>query len=191
MLSLSFSVICILSCIWAIFSGNSAETAAALLDGAGRAVEVTLSLIGVMSLWSGVMNVLKEAGAISRLSKLLNPIMRLIFKQPCEEAVACLAANFLGIGNAATPLGIAALKKIQNGDCIASDDGIMLTVLCCASFSAIPTTVLALRRAAGSALLFELLPIIWLVGIIGTISAILCVKLLALFLQKNRGKNND
>ncbi len=190
MLSMSFSVICIFSCIWAVFSGNSAQTAAALLDGAGRAVEVTLSLIGVMSLWSGVMNVLKEAGAISKLSKLMNPIMRLIFKKPCEEAVACLAANFLGIGNAATPLGIAALKKIQNGDIIANDDGIMLTALCCASFSAIPTTVLTLRRAAGGVLLFELLPVIWLVGIIGTISAILCVKLLAFLLPKKRGKNN-
>ncbi len=190
MLALSFSVICIISCVWAIFSGNSAETAAALLDGAGRAVEVTLSLIGVMSLWSGVMNVLKEAGAISKLSKLMNPIMRLIFKEPCEEAVACLAANFLGIGNAATPLGIAALKKIQNGDTTANDDGIMLTVLCCASFSAVPTTVLALRRAAGGVMLFELLPVIWLVGIIGTVSAVVCVKILAFFLPKKRGCDN-
>ena len=188
MLSLSFSVICIFSCIWAVFSGNSAETAAALLDGAGRAVEVTLSLIGVMSLWSGVMNVLKEVGAISLLAKLMNPVMRLIFKHPCEEAVACLAANFLGIGNAATPLGIAALKKIQNGDEVANDDGIMLTALCCASFSVIPTTVLALRRAAGGEVLFELLPVVWAVGIIGTVSAIAFVKLLAFLLPKKEGK---
>ena len=190
MLAMSFSVICIFSCIWSIFSGNSAQTAAALLEGAGRAVEVTLSLIGVMSLWSGVMNVMKEAGAISKLTHLMYPIMRLIFKEPCEEAVACLAANFLGIGNAATPLGIAALKKIQNGVTTANDDGIMLTVLCCTSFSAIPTTVLALRRTSGGVILFELLPVIWLVGIIGTVSAIISVKVLAVLFRKKRGEYN-
>lgn len=189
MLSMSFSVICIFSCVWSIFTGTSVQTAAALLDGAGRAVEVTLTLMGVMSLWSGVMNVLREAGAISWISRLMYPITRLIFKKPCDEAVACLAANFLGIGNAATPLGIAALEKIQNGDDIARDDGIMLTVLCCASFSAIPTTVLALRRAAGGVILFELLPAIWLVGMIGTVTALITVKLLCFIMPRRSQKN--
>ncbi len=178
MLGMVFSVICIISFLWSIITGTSAETAAALLDGAGRAVEVTLALAGVMSLWSGVMAVLRDAGAIGMLSRVLRPIMRLIFHEECEEAVACLAANFLGIGNAATPLGIDALKKLQRGRETATDDSIMLTVLCTASFAPIPTTVLAMRRASGAAVMFELLPAIWIVGSIGTLTAILTTKIL-------------
>ncbi len=189
MLSLVFSVICIFSCVWSICAGTAAETASALLDGAGRAVEVTLALMGMMSLWSGVMTVFREAGVINKLSHLMGPVIRLIFKKPSDEAVACLAANFLGIGNAATPLGISALQKMQEGDEVVTDDGIMLTALCCASFSPIPTTVLALRRASGAAMLFELLPAIWLVGILGTVVAIVTVKLLALIMPRGVRKN--
>lgn len=178
MLSAVFSFICIFSVLWSFFAGTTAEVASALLDGAGRAVEVTLALIGVMSLWNGVMSVLREAGAIKLLSRALRPLMRLIFNTPCEEAVACLAANLLGIGNAATPLGIAALKKLQSGSVVVTDDGIMLTVLCCSGASLVPTTVLALRRAAGAKLMFELLPAIWGVGLLATAVSVITVKLL-------------
>ena len=187
MLSVVISVICILSALWSIFAGTTAETAAALLDGAGRAVEVTLSLMGLMSLWSGIMAVLREAGAISVLKRMLNPLMRCIFKEPCEEAVACIAANLLGIGNAATPLGIEALTKMQKGSTVVTDDGIMLTVLCCSSFSLVPTTVLALRRGADAAVMFELFPVIWTVGLVGTAVAVVSVKLFC-FLIKIRGR---
>lgn len=188
MLAAVFSVICILSALWSIVSGTTAETASALLDGAGRAVEVTLALIGVMSLWSGVMAVLREAGAIAKLSRALRPLMRLIFDSPCDEAVACLSANLLGIGNAATPLGIAALKKLQGGSETATDDGIMLTVLCCSGASIIPTTVLALRRAAGADVMFELLPAIWAIGALGTVVSVICVKLLCRILRRGGAK---
>ncbi len=159
-------------------NGSTAEVAEALLNGAGRAVELTLSLLGVMSLWNGVMAVLKEAGAIKMLSKLFYPIMRLIFDNPTNEATACLTANLLGIGNAATPLGIAALKKFQGNSSIITKDGIMLSALCCSNFSIIPTTVLALRKASGAKYIFELLPTVWAVGLIGMICSIIIVKFL-------------
>lgn len=187
MLSVAFSVICILSVIWSIFSGNTEAAASAILAGAGRAVEITLSLVGIMSLWNGVMAVLRESGAIEKLTVLLSPIMKIIFKKPCSEAVACLSANLLGIGNAATPLGISALKKMQRGSDTMSDDSIMLTVLCCGAVSLIPTTVFALRRADGGNILFEILPVIWLVGIIGVISSVCLTKLFG-FLWRRIGK---
>ncbi len=188
MLSAVFSFICLISVLWSFFAGTTGEVASALLDGAGRAVEVTLTLMGVMSLWSGVMAVLREAGAIAKLSRILRPLMRLIFRHPCEEAVACLSANLLGIGNAATPLGIAALKKLQAGRETVTDDGIMLTVLCCSGASLVPTTVFALRRAAGATIMFELLPAIWAVGLLGTVISVALVKLLCRMTRRGGGR---
>ncbi len=177
MLSVAFSVICIISVIWSIFAGNTEAAASAILSGAGKSVELTLSLIGIMSLWNGVMAVLRESGAIEKLTRVLYPIMRIIFKKPTGEAVACLSANLLGIGNAATPLGISALKKYQSGNDKMSDDSIMLTVLSCGAVSVVPTTIFALRRAAGGNILFEILPAVWIVGMIGILSSIIFTKL--------------
>ena len=140
-----------------------------------------------MCFWSGIMAVLREAGAIKLLTRLANPLTKLIFREPCEEAVACLAANLLGIGNAATPLGIEALRKMQKGSERITDDGIMLTVLCTSSFSLIPTTVLALRREAGAEIMLELLPVIWGVGAVGaTVSVILCRAFSLVFGRRGR-----
>lgn len=190
MLGTVFSIICIISFVYSIFAGTTAEMASALLDGTGRAVEVTLTLLGVMSLWNGVMETLREAGAIRALTRISKPLISRLFPTAArtgkgiDAAVACLAANLLGIGNAATPLGITAVNEIQDGDTVARDDTIMLTVLNTASFSVVPTTVLALRRAAGAALLFELLPVVWISSGIGTLTAIISVKLLCVITRK-------
>lgn len=184
MLGKVFSLICIISFAYSLIAGTTADMASALLDGTGRAVEVTLSLIGVMSLWNGVMETLREAGAIGLLTRLAKPLLSRLFPtasrtgKGIDAAAACIAANLLGIGNAATPLGIAAVREMQDGDAEARDDTILLTVLNTASFSAVPTTVLALRSAAGASLMFELLPVVWMTGGIGVVTAIISVKLL-------------
>jgi spore maturation protein A len=106
------------------------------------------------------MNVLRSAGMIKKLARLLSPFLRCFFSDAykkgvgCSEISASISANILGIGNAATPIAICAMKKLRdiNPDKItASSDMITLAVLNTASFSLVPTTVLALRRAAGSA----------------------------------------
>ena len=193
LLKTAFALICVISFIYSIFAGTTAELGTALIDGAGRALEVTLSLLGVMSLWSGVMETLREAGAIGWLCRLTRPLTSKLFptasarRQGIDAAVACISANLLGIGNAATPLGIAAVREMQDGDDTALDDSIMLTVMNTASLSLIPTTLLALRRAAGAGKLFELLPVIWLASGIGTISSIIVVKLFAAGSRRKRG----
>ena len=186
MLGIVFAVIVVISFIFAIFSGNLCTMSGAILDAAGKAVTTTLTLVGAMSLWSGVMETLREAGALRGLSRMLSPLTRGLFpesarKGKVENAVCCLAANLLGIGNAATPLAIDALRDFQesvpdNG--IASDDSVMLTVLSTAAFSFVPTTMLALRQAAGAKIMFELLPAVWINGIIGSLSAVILTKLL-------------
>lgn len=186
MLGIVFAIIVVISFFFAIFSGNLCNMSSAILDAAGKAVTTVLTLIGAMSLWSGVMETLREAGAIRRLSRMLSPLTRVLFpesarKGKVENAVCCLAANLLGIGNAATPLAIDALRDFQesepdNGR--ASDDSVMLTVLSTAAFSFVPTTMLALRQAAGAKIMFELLPAVWINGIIGSLSAVILTKLL-------------
>ena len=116
MLGIVFAVIVVISFIFAIFSGNLCNMSGAILDAAGKAVTTTLTLVGAMSLWSGVMETLREAGAIRRLSRMLSPLTRVLFpesarKGKVENAVCCLAANLLGIGNAATPLAIGGGKN--------------------------------------------------------------------------------
>ena len=186
MLGAIFSIVVILSFIFAVMTGNLSNISSAILDSAAKAVTTTLTLVGAMSLWSGVMEVLREAGAIRRLSWLLSPLTKLLFPKAArqgktESAVCCLAANLLGIGNAATPLAIDALRDFQAAEpdnSIASDDSVTLTVLSTAAFSLVPTTMLALRQAAGASLLFELLPAVWMNGIIGSISSVILTKVL-------------
>lgn len=186
MLGKFFSAICIIAFVISIITGQSAQMSSAVLDGAARSVEVTLTLIGVMSLWTGILEVFRDAGIIGKFARLLSFPMKLIFPtaskihRGIDSAVACISANLLGIGNAATPSGIEALREFQNGSDVATDDSIMLTVLNTSSFSIIPTTVFALRRAAGASMLFELLPAIWLSGMIGTACAVFFVKIFAL-----------
>ena len=216
MLSKTVGLICAISFIWAIFTGNLSALTPAILDASGKAVEVTLSLVGAMTLWSGIMELLREAGAIRIMSKAMRPLTRLLFPEATrtgkglEPAVACLAANLLGIGNAATPLGIKALQEMQestdsqnsrkisalstNIRCetpgifpvfdnnlsynpTITDDAMMLTVLCTSSFSLIPTTILTLRRAAGALVIFEIIPRIWLCGLIGVTVSVISTKI--------------
>lgn len=213
MLSKIVGLICVISFIWAIFTGNLSDLTPAILDASGKAVGVTLSLVGAMTLWSGIMELLREAGAIRIMSKAMRPLTRLLFPEAArtgkglEPAVACLAANLLGIGNAATPLGISALQEMQStqkrsenstispiitGDVpnnfsvsdkstaynpTITDDAMMLTVLCTSSFSLVPTTILTLRRAAGALVIFEIIPKIWLCGLIGVTVSVISTKI--------------
>ena len=132
------------------------EVANAIPDGASGALEVIFSLVGMMCLWCGMMEVLREAGLIRRLSRLLSPFLRLFFPRAyqtgegAEEICANVSANLLGIGNAATPLALRAMEKLQRHNPHperASGEQITLAVLNTASVTLIPANLLALRRA--------------------------------------------
>jgi len=159
MLSKVFAIICLLSIIFSIFSGTFALLSASAVKGAEKAVELTLALAGAMCFWCGIMRVLKAAGAVNALSKLLKPFMRLFFPTAFKtgrgsgEICACIAANMLGVGNAATPLALSAMKELQKDNenpQEATADQVTLAVMNTAAFSLVPSTVIALRSAAGS-----------------------------------------
>lgn len=196
MLGKTFSVLCIFSIVSAIITGNTAELGTAVLTGAARAVELTLSLLGMMCLWCGVMNVFKKVGAIEKLSKLMSPFLKLLFPTACktgngiDECALNLSANLLGIGNAATPFAISALEKMQldNPDKnTASDDMITLAVMNASPISLLPTTLIALRAAFKSQNPTRVLIPVWICSLSGWILSVALSKTLAK-ISKKRGK---
>ena len=165
-----FSFLAIFSLIISIFTGNIESLCKGIIEGASKSVTVAMSIMGMMMLWSGVMNVLKESGIIGKMSKILRPVLAKIFPDSyrtgtaTEEITACISANLLGISNAATPLGIRAVEEMNktNASKKATNDMITLCVMGCACFNLVPTTVLALRSAYNAEITYEIIVPIWI-----------------------------
>ena len=174
MLGKIFGVLCVFSLLFGIFCGRLTEVASAIPDGAAKAVEVTFTLLGMMCLWSGVMQVLLDEGVIKKISTVFSPFLRHVFpkayktKNGYEEICATLSANFLGVGNAATPFALCAMKKMQEQNPHpeeADDEQIKLAVLSTASLTLVPANLLALRRAAGSSDPFCIMIPVWITSL--------------------------
>ena len=174
MLGKIFGVLCTLSLFFGILCGRLPDVASAIPDGAGKAVSVTLTLLGMMCLWSGVMQVLLDAGIIKRIARIFAPLLRYIFPKAYrtgegyEEICATLSANFLGVGNAATPFALCAMKKMQAHNPspdTADNEQITLAVLSTAPLTLVPANLLALRRAAGSSDPFCIMIPVWVTSL--------------------------
>ena len=153
--------------ICGLASGRGPEVAAAAAEGARSAVELTLSLTGMLCLWSGLMEVVSRSGLGKKLAGLLSPVLNRLFPEYAgDEAVmdgiaANLSANLLGLGSAATPLGIRAIHSMKRGD--RATDGMCMLVVCnTASIQLIPATVGAVRQASGCRTPFDILPPVWM-----------------------------
>ncbi len=178
----------IISIIFGILNGNIGEISSSVLDKAGQAVNLVISLCGIMCLWCGLMKVAEKSGLVEKISNLLSPAVGALFKGIEKNGKAAryismnITANLLGLGNASTPLGIKAMEAIAEEDGIkngeASDNMIMLTVLNTASLQIIPTTVAALRAARGSENPMEILPCVWIVSIYALAAAVGAAKIL-------------
>ncbi len=187
MLGKCFGVICIISVIFALLNGNLNSISSGLFLGTSKSVDLILSLVGIMGLWSGILNVLKDSGVIRGISKMLKPILRLVFPSSfknniaTEEITACVSANMLGISNAATPLAIKAIEKMnKNNSTVATNDMITLAVLGCSSFNLIPTTIIGIRSALQSQITDKLIIPVWICS--GTCA------ILGIFLSRTLGK---
>ncbi len=191
-----FGFFCFASFVCALFTGNLSELGVAVLDGASGAVTVVISLVGMMGLWCGVMQVLLDRGIISRFAGLLRPLLRLFFPDSYKdergggEIAANLAANLLGVGNAATPFALAALKKMQEFNPrkdTPTRDMLTLTILNTAPLSLLPTTILALRRAAGSEKPFAVVLPIWIASVACHLLALVLSRVAGSLWKKERG----
>lgn len=181
MMSYIWSFMIIASVIWGAASGNLSALSSGILDGAGSAVTLCISICGVTCLWCGVMEVMSECGILSALSRLISPVLVRLFpscrgNRELRSAISAnAAANFLGLGNAATPMGIRAATLMDNGGGTATDEMCMLIVINTASIQLIPATVAAVRAAAGSASPFGILPAVWLSSVCSVLAGIAAV----------------
>ena len=173
------------SVVCGMAGGRMAQVSAAALEGARAAVELCISLAGVLCLWAGFMELLKQCGLERKLAALFRPLMRRLLPQASRDAETMaavsgnLSANLLGLGNAATPLGIRAARRMALGaEGRATDELCRLVVLNTASVQLLPTTVAAVRAGCGSAAPFDILPAVWVSSILSVSVGLLAARLL-------------
>lgn len=167
-----FAIILFSTGISILFPSESSLSAAAA-SGAQSGVTLAIAMAGSMCLWSGVGNLMDKAGITGLLAKLLRPLLNLLFPgtrtdpQLSADLSANVCANILGLGNAATPMGIKAAKRMVNPDKpgIATDQLCRLVVLNTASIQLIPATVAGVRVSLGCASPFDILPAVWVTSL--------------------------
>ena len=166
-LFLLFSILC------AAITGRGAALASAALQGAQAGVNLAVSMAGAVCLWTGVSRLMEAVGITDMLAKLLRPLLHRLFPRTRNDAAlardlsANVCANFLGLGNAATPMGISAVKRLKDPvrPDFATDEMCRLIVLNTASIQLIPTNVAAVRSALGSTSPFDILPMVWITSL--------------------------
>ena len=176
----------LLSLVFGAATGRLEEVSAAALDGAQTAIQLSVSMAGVLCLWSGVMEVMNVCGLSAGLARAFRPLLRRLLPQAArdDETLAAVSANvsanLLGLGNAATPLGIrAACRMARNCGSVASDELCLLVVLNTASIQLIPATIASVRSAAGCRTPFDILPAVWLASVLSVAAGLLMARLLA------------
>ncbi len=193
MLNYIWSGMIIISFVIAIFTGRLEMITSAAMEGASSAVETCLGLLGAMCLWTGISKIAENSGLTTVFAKLLRPITKILFPKlengsPALNAIVMnMIANILGMGNAATPLGIAAMKeldKINKRKSVASNEMCMFVVVNTASIQLIPATVIALRQFYNSQNPTEIVVPIWICSLCAITIGVFMAKLL----QKRKEK---
>ena len=171
MLNYLWSALVVLSILCSFFTGNSPRLSEAIIESSAQAIELLMTMAGVMLLWTGIMRIAQESGLTEVFAKLLSPVLRLLFPNLKNEskALGCismnLTANLLGLGNTATPLGIRAMKELNElngGSRTASNEMVVFVVMNTASLQLMPTMLGALRQRYGSSEPFEILVPVWI-----------------------------
>ena len=175
-----------ISLLCALAFGRGEALAAAALDGAAQAIQLGLSMAGVLCLGMGGMEVMRQAGLAEKLARLLHPVLRRLFPdfsrdQGVMDTIAAnVSANLLGLGNAATPLGLEAARRMSRRTPGVAGDSLCMLVVCnTASIQLIPTTVAAVRMAAGCRTPFDILPAVWVTSLLSVLTGIAAAKLCA------------
>lgn len=177
------SILC--SCICAAINSTPGAAAGALMDGAGTAIQVCISLAGPLALWSGLGKLMKELGFLGFISKILCPLWKRLFPSAKNDQLlrdalsANISANLLGLGNAATPMGIEAVQRMKqlSGETGATDEMCRLIVMNTASIQLLPTTVAALRASAGCETPFDILPCVWITSFLSVSAGLIACNL--------------
>lgn len=187
MLNILWPIFMIISIVYAIFSGNLQNLNNSIFKSTDDAVSLTLTLIGTTCLWSGIMEVASSTNIIKYLSKILEPIVKVLFGdinikgKAYNNIIMNIIANILGLGNAATPLGLKAMEELQKENYNKnrlSDNMMVLIVLNTASLQIIPTTVIAIRNSLGSENPSKIIFPVWVSTICAAIVAVIFCKII-------------
>lgn len=193
-----FSGLILSAVFFGIATGRMNEVSNAAMSSCSDAVQLMITLLGSMCLWSGLMKVADKAGITEKLSRLFSPLIGLLFngmnhKSEAAKAITLnISANLLGLGNAATPLGIAAMRAMEKESRtpgVATDNMALFVVLNTASLQLIPTTTAILRQAAGSERPLDIMPAVWIASLVSVASGVIMAKLLAKVTGKGSLRN--
>lgn len=190
MLNIIWPVFIIISIIYSIITGKVTEVNNAVFESANETVKLTITFFGTICLWNGIINIASKTSMIEKLTEKLSPIIKFLFpdlkkeKEVQKEISMNIVANMLGLGNAATPLGLKAMKSLQklndNKDRL-SNSMAMFIVLNTASLQIIPTTVIAIRNSLGSQNASEIIIPVWISTVIAAVTVVIVTKLFIKF----------
>ena len=186
MLNIIWPVFLIISIIFSILMGNINELNSSIFQSPSDAVNLCITLLGTMCLWNGIMQIANKTTFIKKITKLLSPLMKLLFPkimkddEVYQEISMNIVANVLGLGNAATPLGIKAMKSMQEKNIdkkVLTNEMATFIVLNTASIQIIPTTVIAIRNSLGSTNPTAIIVPVWVATICAAIAGITATKI--------------
>lgn len=186
MMNFIWFALLLLAVVFGFATGHIQAVSQAALSGSVDAVTLFLLLLGGICLWNGLMKIAEACGITRLLARALAPVLRRLFPDlPADGAgmrYICmnLAANFLGLGNAATPLGLLAMKDMARRapKGVATDSMALFIVMNTASLQLIPTNLALLRLRAGARSPFDILPCVWLSSIVTLLCGIVFARLM-------------
>ena len=194
MMSYVWGGMILLSVVFGSLGGKAELLSKTVMESAQNAVVMSFELLGMMCFWSGLLEIARRAELTEKLARLIRPLTKRIFPGLSPESPAMAAivmnmtANFLGLSNAATPLGLVAMKeldKLNPDKGRATDEMCMFVVINTASISLLPTTLLTLRAAAGSEDPFGIILPVWICSVSGLLVGVMAAKWMA---RKGRGR---
>lgn len=188
MLNILWPIFIIISFLYAIFVGRIDQVNSSIFESIESAVQLSITLLGTLCFWNGIMQIASKTTLINKITKILKPIMKILFPEIKEndkvhnEISMNIVANIMGLGNAATPLGLKAMKTMQEHNKnpkVLTNSMAMLIVLNTASLQIIPTTVIAIRTSLGAEKISQIIIPIWIATICAAISVIIATKILS------------
>jgi spore maturation protein A len=187
MLNIIWVIMVFAGIITGVLTGRTKDVSDAILASCGSAVELAITMLGAMCLWSGIMKVAERAGIVDMMARLLKGVFKFLFPSipkghPASGAIAMsVSADLLGLGNAATPLGILAMKELSalnKHSPVASNAMVMFGVINAACIQLIPATILIIRQQTGSTDPSSIIPCVWVASMVATLTGIISAKLL-------------
>lgn len=188
MLNVIWPIFIIVSVIYGLFAGRMEAVTNSIFESAESAVQLTITFFGTLCLWNGIMQIASKTTLIKKIARLLSPLMRFLFKDIKKEDKAYneismnIVANVMGLGNAATPLGLKAMRTLQadnpNKERL-SNSMAMLIVINTASLQIIPTTVIAIRSSLGSESPTSIIAGVWIATVAAFVTVVFATKILS------------